>query len=50
MLWPISMFSRILARLSRLVPVTQAALFRLTSSVARPAISSPRWILITRRM
>src|SRR6478735_1405943 len=50
MLWPISMFSRILARLSRLVPATQAALLRLPSSAARPVISSPRWILIIRRM
>ena len=44
------MFSRILARLSSVVPVTQAALFLLTSSAARPEISSPRWILIMRRM
>ena len=29
-----------------MVPATQAALFLLTSSSARPEISSPRWILI----
>ena len=49
-LCPISMFSRILARLSSVVPATQAPLFLLTSSAARPEISSPRWILMTRRM
>ena len=44
------MFSRILAKLSSVVPATQAALFLLTRSAARPEISRPRWILIMRRM
>ena len=49
-LWPISMFSRILATLSSAVPATKAVFFFDRSSVARPATSRLRWMLITRRM
>ena len=49
-LWPISMFSRILATESMAVPATKAVFFFDSSRVARPAISSVRCTLMTRRM
>ena len=49
-LWPISMFSRILATPSIAVPATHAGLYLLANRVIRPAVASPRWILIIRLM
>src|SRR4051794_37639022 len=54
-LWPISMFSRILASPSRAAPATHAG-FRVrrervpASSATRPAAARPRWTLIIRLM
>jgi hypothetical protein len=50
MLWPISMFSRILATLSPAVPTTHAGGKTLARSTTRLPSSSERWVLITRRM
>src|SRR3954467_4454377 len=49
-LWPISMFSRILARESPAVPSTQAGLKRENTSTARERTSSRRCISIIDRM
>src|SRR6478609_8709092 len=45
-----SMFSSIFATESIAVPATKAVFLRETRRVARPAISSVRWTLMTRRM
>src|ERR1035437_234094 len=50
MLWPISMFSRILATDRPAVPTSQAGGKRETSSTARLPISRIRWALMTLRM
>ncbi len=49
-LCPISMLSRISARLSAAVPASQATLLRPASSTIRPPSSSPRCTRISRRM
>ena len=49
-LWPISMFSRILATERPAVPTSQAGGNSETSSTARLASSSSRWTLMTLRM
>jgi hypothetical protein len=49
-LWPISMFSRILAADSPAVPMNQAGGNSENSSTARLPASRPRWVLITVRM
>jgi len=45
-LWPISMFSRILASESIAVPANQAARLREPNSRIRPDTTSRRWISI----
>src|SRR5687768_6386478 len=50
MLWPISMFSRILATLRPAVPTIQAGGKMLARSTARLPSSSLRWTLMTLRM
>src|SRR3712207_6840008 len=49
-LWPISMFSRILAIPSMAAPAAQAGFLLLNSRVTRAAAARPRWILINRLM
>src|SRR3954453_20380116 len=49
-LWPISMFSRILASESPAVPTTQAGLKRLNTRIARESTSRRRCISIIERM
>ena len=49
-LWPISMFSMILATPSVTVPAHQAERFELAASSSRPATSRPRWAAMVRRM
>jgi hypothetical protein len=49
-LWPISMFSRILAVASMSVPATHAGGNALAIRVTRLAIASLRWKAISRRM
>ena len=49
-LWPISMFSRILATDRPAVPTSQAGGNSENSSTARLPSSSLRWTLMTRRM
>ena len=50
MLWPISMFSRILATDRPAVPTTQAGGNSEARRTTRLPSSSERWVLITRRM
>ena len=45
-LWPISMFSRILATPSMAAPATHAGFQRDAKSVTRPATARPRWIVM----
>ena len=47
-LWPISMFSRILAVPSIAAPASQAGGKKLANRVIRPAAASRRWIVIIR--
>ncbi len=49
-LWPISMFSRILAIPSMAVPAKKAGLYLLANSVTRPAAARRRWMVISRLM
>ncbi len=49
-LWPISMFSTILATPSVTVPAHQAERRELAASNSRPVTSSARWAAMVRRM
>ncbi len=49
-LWPISMFSRILATPSIAAPAKNAGLYLLANRVIRPAAASRRWMVIIRLM
>ena len=49
-LWPISMFSMILATPRVAVPAHHAERFELAASISRPATSSARWAAMVRRM
>jgi len=49
-LWPISMFSTILATPSVTVPAQKAERRELAVSMMRPAISRARWAAMVRRM
>ena len=49
-LWPISMFSMILATASVTVPAHHAERCELAASISRPAISSARCAAMVRRM